>query len=112
MSCIKHFSSEENLEKHRQDCMVVNGVQAVKLPEEGSCKELTNLRNTLDVSFIIYLDLADLESILVPLEIDPSNTSKTIKIHKHIPCSFGYNVVTNLTTNYPHPIKCIGAKIV
>ena len=35
MNCIQHFSSEEeNLEKHREDCMAVNGVQSVKLQKK------------------------------------------------------------------------------
>ena len=52
--------------------------------------------------FIIY---ADLESIFVPLEIDPSNMSKTIKMHKHILCSFQYKVVCKLDDKLSIPHK-------
>ena len=44
MNCIQHFLSEENLKKHRQCCMAVNGRKAVKLSDEGSCIEFTNLK--------------------------------------------------------------------
>ena len=81
MNCIQHFSSKEKLEKHRQDCMAVNGVQIVKLAKKGSCIKFTNLKNTLDMPFVVD---AGLESMFIPLDIDSSNTSNT---HEHIPCS-------------------------
>ena len=74
MNCIQHFSNKENLEKHRQNCMAVNGIQTVKLPEEGSCIKFTKLKNTLDILFIIYADLElILIPILIPLESLPLN---------------------------------------
>ena len=101
MHCLQPFLNQKKLEKHNPVCMMVNRTQAVELSEEGSSIEFMNLlKNTLDVPFTIY---ADLELILVPLEIDPNNTSKTIKMHEHIPCSFGYKVVCKLNDKLSVP---------
>ena len=80
MNCIQNFSSEERREDHKQNCIKINGSQAVELPKEGSYTEFKNLKNTLDIPFAIY---ADLESILVPLDIDEYNNSQTTKTHEH-----------------------------
>src|SRR5258708_2067312 len=97
MNCIQHFPSIERLNEHNPNCIKINEVQAVKLPQKGSFIKFKNLKNTLDVPFIIY---ADFESILVPLEKDNNNTklhnTSTTKTHEHIPCSFGYKVVCKL----------------
>src|SRR6266581_4213600 len=61
-----------------------------------------NLKNTLDVPFVIY---ADLESILIPLEIDTTNNSQTTKTHEHKPCSYGYKVVCKLDDKLSVPYK-------
>ena len=56
----------------------------------------------MDVPFVIY---ADLESILVPLEIDKNNNSLTTRTHEHIPCSYGYKVVCKLDDKLSVPYK-------
>ena len=38
MRCLQHFSSEIILEKHKSDCLVVNGEQRVKLVDMLSLK--------------------------------------------------------------------------
>src|SRR6266496_3399796 len=102
MNCIQNFPSKERLEDHKPNCIKINGSQAVKLPKEGSYIKFKNLKNTLDVPFVIY---ADLESILIPLEIDTTNDSQTTKTHEHIPCSYGYKVVCKLDDKLSVPYK-------
>src|SRR5882757_6794819 len=102
MNCIKNFSSEGRLEDHKLNCIKINGVQDIGMPKEGSCIEFKNLKNTLDVPFVIY---ADLESLLIPLEIDMKNNSQTTKTHEHIPCSYGYKVVCKLDDKLSVPYK-------
>ena len=36
MDCLHCSSSERTLEMHRQDCLAINGTQAIRMPEEGS----------------------------------------------------------------------------
>jgi len=35
MYCLQRFSSEDVLNKHTENCIVINGKQAIKMPEEG-----------------------------------------------------------------------------
>ena len=59
MRCLQHFSSEIILEKHKDNCLVVNGEQRVKL--DNGYVEFKNYANKLHVPFKIY---ADFECIL------------------------------------------------
>ena len=95
------------MSQERPDYIRVNGKQAVEHPEEGSCIEFKNIKNTLDIPFVIY---ADMESILTPLEIDKNNISQTIKTHEHIPCTFGYKVVCKLDDKLSVPYKTYKGK--
>ena len=36
MCCHNCFTSESVLEKHRENCIIINGVQAIKMPEKGT----------------------------------------------------------------------------
>ena len=54
MRCLQHFSSEIDLEKHKSDCLVVNGEQRVKL-DSGYVK-FKNYSDKMLVPFKIYID--------------------------------------------------------
>src|SRR5579863_10685448 len=64
-NCIQHFSSEEILERHKPNCMLVNGKQAVDLPKVGSKVKFNKLQRLVPVPFIIY---ADLEALVIPMQ--------------------------------------------
>ena len=95
-SCLQCFSSEKVLIEHKEDCLVINGKQNVKL-EKGFIS-FKNYFKQIPVPFKVY---ADFECILnaVPLKnvnsdiIDADNSSYTRKYQDHIPCSFVYKVV-------------------
>ena len=59
MRCLQHFSSEITIEKHKDDCLIVNGEQKVKL--DSGYVEFKNYANKMRVPFKIY---ADFECIL------------------------------------------------
>ena len=88
MRCLQHFSSEIILEKHKDNCLVVNGEQRVKLDSV----EFKNYANKLRVPFKIY---ADFECILKKCnDVKGScDSSWSIKESEHVPCGFGYKVV-------------------
>ena len=90
MRCLQHFSSEIILEKHKDDCLVVNGGQRVKL--DSGYVEFKNYANKLRVPFKIY---ADFECILKKCnDVKGScNSSWSVKESEHVPCGFGYKVV-------------------
>ena len=90
MRCLQHFSSEIILEKHKDDCLVVNGEQRVKL--DNGYVEFKNYANKICVPFKIY---ADFECILKKCDnvVGSYDNSWSIKESEHAPCGFGYKVV-------------------
>ena len=62
MYCLQCFSSKEVLDAHRKDCIVINGKQAIKMPNKDENEvEFVNHRKQIPVPFIIY---ADIEAII------------------------------------------------
>ena len=57
MNCLQCFSSKEVLDAHRKDCIVINGKQAIKMPnEDENGVEFINHRKQIPVPFVIYAD--------------------------------------------------------
>ena len=86
-SCLKCFSSESVLIKHKEDCLSVNGKQSVKLEEEGII-EFENYFKQIPVPLKIY---ADFECNLRSVESYEGSYKK--KYQDHVLCSFAYKVV-------------------
>ena len=89
--CLQCFSSENVLTEHKENCLVINGKQNVKLGK-GSIS-FKNYSKQLPVPFKIF---ADFECILCPTlsnKVSDENGSYTEKYQDHIPCSFAYKVV-------------------
>ena len=42
MHCLQCLSTEEILTKHKSNCMVINGEQAIRMPKEGSMVQFEN----------------------------------------------------------------------
>ena len=90
--CLQCFSCESILTEHKENCLVINGKQCVKLS-----KGFTSFKNyfrQIPVPFKIY---ADFECILketgVSEEILDKNSSYNTKNQSQIPCGFGYKVI-------------------
>ena len=88
-SCLQCFSSKKVLIEHKEDCLIINGKQNVKL--ESGFIIFKNFNKQILVPFKIY---ADFECLLkcVDCGIDNDNFSYTRKYQDHIPCSFTYKV--------------------
>ena len=65
MHCLKNFRTNEILAKHRKDCIVINGVQAIELPEPYIDRHgqeripsvyFHNYHKQLPLPFVIYAD--------------------------------------------------------
>ena len=54
--CVVCFSSEQFLTNHKENCISINGEQAIKMPEKGSKVKFNNLDKQLPVLFVIYAD--------------------------------------------------------
>ena len=108
MRCLQCFYSNESLAKHRVNCIAINGVQAIKMPEKytdkngverSPCVYFKNHHKSLPVPFCIY---ADFECITEKISgCQPSDSrSYTEKYQKHTACSFGYKVVCHYDEKY------------
>ena len=91
--CLQCFSSEKVLTEHKENCLVINGKQNIKLGK-GSIS-FKNYSKQLPAPFKIY---ADFECILHPtsskrVKSSDKNGLYTEKYQDHIPCSFAYKVV-------------------
>ena len=87
--CLQCFSSEKVLIEHKENCLMINGKQSVRL-KSGSIS-FKNYFKQLSAPFKIY---ADFECILKGVKSsDKNNGSYTEKYQDHIPCSFAYEVV-------------------
>ena len=92
MHCLHHFSSENVLDKHKENCLVINREQRVEL-NEGFIS-FKNYLKQIHVPFKIY---ADFECILKKNkkydENGDNDSSWSMKMQDHVPCGFGYEVV-------------------
>ncbi|CAB3982135.1 Gastrula zinc finger [Paramuricea clavata] len=107
LHCLHNCVSEEALEKHRETCLQVNGVQTTKFPKEGTKIKFKNHRNSMPVPFVIY---ADFESILVPEEKNDKSEnsedeSRTNRYQTHQACSFGLKTVCHYDDKYSGEYK-------
>ena len=111
-NCLQCFYSNESLAKHRVNCIAINGVQAIEMPEKyidksgverTPCVYFKNYHKTLPVPFGIYADLeCNTEKIS---GCQPSDKkSYTEKYQKHTACSFGYKVVCYYDQKYSRDV--------
>ena len=104
LSCLHCCSSQRTLEMHREDCLAINGTQAIKMPPKGSKIYFQNHKKMLPVPFVIY---ADFETITERINsCQPSDDkSYTSTYQSHKACGYGYKLVCRYDENYSKPEK-------
>ena len=102
MYCLQCSSSKEHLEKHKVDCIEINGEQSIKMPEPGSTITFKNYRKQLPAPFVIY---ADFEAITEKIGEKAPQKSYTEQYQKHTACGYGYKVVCCYDDKFSKPIK-------
>ena len=104
MFCLQCFSADKILEKHKSNCMVINGQQAIKMPEPGSKIEFNNHHKQMLAPFVIY---ADFEAITEKISgCEPNSVkSHTDKYQQHTSCGYGYKLVCCSDDKYSKPVK-------
>ena len=105
MHCLQCFSSERVLSDHKGNCIIVNGMQAVKMPDKNNnTLKYNNFHKQQPVPFVIY---ADFEAITEKISgCQPNNNkSYTEAYQKHTDCGFGYKVVCCYDDKYSQPLK-------
>ena len=106
MHCLQCFSTEV-LSKHKTNCMVINGEQAIRMPQKGNnTLHFQNYHKQMPPPFVIY---ADFEAITEKVQgCQPSGTkSYTDKYQKYTGCSYGYKVVCCYNEKYTKPVKIL-----
>ena len=75
MYCLQCFSSESILEKHTNNCLIINGKQAINMPKEGeNILKFHNHNKQLPVPLVIY---ADFEAIMKKVQGCRLNNNKS-----------------------------------
>ena len=99
MYCLQHFSSERILNDHKENCIIINGTQGIKMPTIGEKIEFTNFQNNLPVPFVIF---ADFEAITEKMDHCKKNDNKsyTEAYQNHQVCGYGYKVVCSYYNNF------------
>ena len=105
MYCLQCFSSESILEKHTDNCLIINGKQAINMPKEGeNILKFYNHNKQLLVPFTIY---ADFEAITKKVQgCRPNDNKSYAKAYQtHEDCGCGYKVVCCYEDKYSKPIQ-------
>ena len=112
MYCLQCFSSEGILANHVNNCLTVNGVQAINMPKQGeNIPKFNNFHKQLPVPFVIY---ADFEAITrkvqgckqgEEIENEKNKRSYTEAYQTHEDCGYGYKLVCCYRERYSKPIQ-------
>ena len=104
MHCLQCCTSEKVLSTHKNNCIQLNGTQAVKMPnKDNNILKFNNYHKQQPVPFVIY---ADLEAIIEKISgCQPNNNkSYTEAYQKHTPCGCGYKIVCCYEDKYSKPL--------
>ena len=105
MYCLQCFSSERVLTDHKENCIQVNGTQAIKMPtKDNKTLKFNNFHKQLPVPFVIY---ADFEAITEKIHGCQPNDDKsyTEAYQRHTDCGYGYKVVCCYDDKYTKPLQ-------
>ena len=111
MYCLQCFSSESILVKHANNCLTINGSQAINMPKQGdNILKFNNFHKQLPVPFVIY---ADFEAITKKVQgceqseemkKDKDKRSYTEAYQTDGDCGYGYKVVCCYKKKYSKPV--------
>ena len=112
MYCLQCFSSEKILANHVNNCLTINGAQAINMPKQGENIKFNNFHKQLPVPFVIY---ADFEAITrkvqgckqsEEMENEKNKRSYTEAYQTHEDCGSAYKVICCYDDKYSKDI-CI-----
>ena len=105
MYCLQSFSQENILENHIETCIQVNGIQAIKMPDEDNkILKFNSYYKQLPSPFVIYADFESITEKIHYCKQDNKN-SYTEKYQNHIDCGYGYKLVCFYDDKYSKPIQ-------
>ena len=105
MYCLQCFSSERVLSNHKENCIQVNGKQAIKMPDkDNNILKFNNFHKQQPVPFVIYADFEAITEKIHGCQQD-GNKSYTEAYQRHTDCGYGYKVVCCYDDKYTKPIQ-------
>ena len=108
--CLQCFTSEEILNKHASNCIVVNEKQAVRMPKKGSSVQCKNFHKQLPTPFVIYANFEALTQKIHSCQPD-DNKAYTEKYQNHIDCGYAYKLVCCYDDKFSKPIQLYRGEI-
>ena len=104
MHCLQCFSREDVLTEHKNNCISINGVQAIKMPEKGEKVYFKNHHKQLSIPFVIYADFEAITEKVVSCQ--PNNDKSYTEVYQnHKDCGYGYKVVCCYDDKYSKPVQ-------
>ena len=105
MHCLQCFSSDRVLNNHKDNCIQVNGTQAIKMPDkDNNILKFNNFHKQQPVPFVIYADFEAITEKIHGCQQD-CNKSYTEAYQRHTDCGYCYKVVCCYDDKYTKPIQ-------
>ena len=107
--CNECFSPERFLENHDNNCLKINGKQAINIPKKGeNILKFNNFLKQLPVPFVIYADFEayiteKVQQAKLTEEMDKRSYTKAYQTHED--CGCRYKVVRCYDDKYSKPIQ-------
>ena len=110
MHCLQCFKSETVLINQTENCIRINGTQAIKMPKADDKVYFKNYHKGLEVPFAIYADFDDINEKVHGCEAN-NDKSYTESYQNHKDCGYGYDLVYCCDDKYSKPVQIYrGAK--
>ena len=103
--CLQCFSSRRVLNNHKENYIIINGEQAIKMTDkDNNILKFDNFHKQQPVPFVIY---ADFEAITKKIQGCQQNddSSHTEAYQKHTDCGYGYKAVCCCDNKYNKPTQ-------
>ena len=105
MFCLQCFSSERILANHVNNCLTINGAQAINMPKQGeNILKFNNFHKQLPVPFVIYADFEAITKKVQGCKQSEEMGSYTEAYQTHEDCSYGYKLVCCYDDKYSKDI--------
>ena len=112
MYCLQCFSPERILANHVNNCLTINGAQAINMPKQGeNILKFNNFHKQLPVPFVIYADFKAITKKVQgckqseEMENEKNKRSYTEAYQTYEDCGYGYKVVCCYDDKYSKPIQ-------
>ena len=112
MFCLQCFSSESILVKHTNNCLAINGAQAINMPKQGeNILKFNNFHKQLPVPFVIYADFKAITKKVQgckqseEMENEKNKRSYTEAYQTHEDCGSACKVICCYDDKYSKPIQ-------